>query len=49
VRYHVSGFRKRIERELHGTPDDHPALHQLAAEVRFLDERREARRPPRAA
>ena len=35
--------------ELHGTPDDHPALHQLVAEVRFLDERREERRLPRAA
>jgi len=49
VRYHVSRFRKEIERELHGTPDDHPASHQLAAEVRFLDERREAWRPRRAA
>jgi transcriptional regulator with XRE-family HTH domain len=49
VRYHGSPFRKRIERELYGTPDDHPALHQLAAEVRFLDERREAWRPRRAA
>jgi HTH-type transcriptional regulator/antitoxin HipB len=49
VRYHVSPFRKRIERELYGTPDDHPALEQLAAEVRFLDERREAWRHQRAA
>ena len=44
VRYRVSPFWKRIERELHGTPDDHPALDQLVAEVRFLDERREERR-----
>ncbi|MCY4727776.1 helix-turn-helix transcriptional regulator [Nocardioides sp. STR2] len=43
VRYRLSSFWKRVERELHGTPDDHPALGQLAAEVRFLDERREAR------
>jgi len=49
VRYHLSPFRKRIERELHGIPDDHPALLQLAAEVQFLDERREAWRPRQAA
>ena len=49
VRYRVSPFWKRIERELHGTPDDHPALVQHVAEVRFLDERREERRLPRAA
>jgi transcriptional regulator with XRE-family HTH domain len=48
VRYRVS-FRKGIERWLHGIPDDHPALHQLVAEVRFLDEQREERRVSRAA
>lgn len=48
VRYRLS-FWKRVERELHGTPDDHPALAQLAAEVRFLDERREERFRQRAA
>ena len=25
-------------------PDDHPAVHQFVAEVRYLDERREDRR-----
>jgi transcriptional regulator with XRE-family HTH domain len=49
VRYRVSSFRKGIERWLHGTPDDHPALHQLVAEVRFLEEQREERRLRRAA
>ncbi|MFC7723502.1 helix-turn-helix domain-containing protein [Nocardioides sp. GCM10028917] len=49
VRYRLSPFWKGIERRLHGTPDDHPALYQLVAEVRFLDERREERRVPRAA
>ena len=49
VRYRVSSFRKRIERWLHGIPDDHPALHQLVAEVRFLDERRQDDRVSRAA
>ena len=49
VRYDLSPFRKRIERELHGIPDDHPALLQLAAEAQFLDERREAWRPRQAA
>jgi hypothetical protein len=49
VRYHVSSFRKGIERWLHGVPDDHPALHQFVAEVRFLEEQREERRLRRAA
>jgi HTH-type transcriptional regulator/antitoxin HipB len=49
IRYHASPFRKGVERWLHGTPDDHPALAQLVAEVRHLDERREASRRPRAA
>ena len=49
VRYRVSPFWKGVERRLYGTPDDHPALEQLAAEVRFLDERREARHRQRAA
>lgn len=31
---------KRIERMLHGTPVDHPALHQLAAEMEHRDELR---------
>ncbi len=44
IRYHLSPFRKRIERLLHGTPDDHPARHQLVAEVQSLDDQREDRR-----
>jgi HTH-type transcriptional regulator/antitoxin HipB len=49
IRYNASPFWKAVERELYGTPDDHPAVHQLAAESRYLDERREERFPPRAA
>ena len=49
VRYRLSSFWKGLERELNGTPDDHPAMAQLAAEVRFLDEKREARFRQRAA
>jgi HTH-type transcriptional regulator/antitoxin HipB len=44
IRYRRSGFRKRIERELRGVPDDHPAVHQFVAEVRWVDECREDRR-----
>ncbi|MFC0224726.1 helix-turn-helix domain-containing protein [Nocardioides zeicaulis] len=44
IRYRLGHHWKRVERLMHGTPDDHPALHQLAAEVVHLDERREARR-----
>ncbi|WP_374455141.1 helix-turn-helix domain-containing protein [Nocardioides sp.] len=47
---HTSPYLKQVERTLFGTPDDHPAVHQLAAEVEHLDELREARRGrPRAA
>lgn len=49
IHYNASPFWKAVERELHGIPDDHPAVHQLAAEVRYLDERREERCRPRAA
>jgi transcriptional regulator with XRE-family HTH domain len=49
IHYNASPFWKAVERRLHGTPDDHPALDQLAAEVRFLDECREAGRRPWAA
>ena len=44
IRCHVSPFRKRMQRLIHGTPDDHPAVHQFVAEVRYLDEVREDRR-----
>jgi transcriptional regulator with XRE-family HTH domain len=49
IRYNASPFWKAVERQLNGIPDDHPAVHQLAAEVRYLDERREERYRPRAA
>ena len=44
VRYRTSPFWKQTERWLLGTPDDHPASHQLVAEVRYADECREDRR-----
>lgn len=44
IRYCTSPSRKQTERWLLGTPDDHPALHQLVAEGRHADERREDRR-----
>lgn len=43
----TSRFWKQTMRRLHGTPDDHPALHQLVAEVRWADECREDRRRAR--
>ena len=49
IRYRVSPYRKRIERAVFGVPDDHPAVHQLAAESEHLDEVREARLRPRRA
>ena len=47
IGYRSSPFGKQLERELYGTPDDHPALHQFVAEVRYQDERREDRRRTR--
>jgi transcriptional regulator with XRE-family HTH domain len=53
IRCRTSPWLKRLERWAYGVPDDHPALHQFVAEVRFLDEQREdrrhARRPGSAA
>jgi HTH-type transcriptional regulator/antitoxin HipB len=49
ISYHLSPFRKEVERWLYGTPDDHPALHQLVAEVQHLDDQREDRRTARRA
>jgi HTH-type transcriptional regulator/antitoxin HipB len=50
IAYRTSSRLKRVERAIYGTPDDHPAVHQLAAEAEHLDELREAWRPvPRAA
>ncbi|MBL0747241.1 helix-turn-helix domain-containing protein [Nocardioides baculatus] len=47
IRHRVSAYWRRIERLMYGTPDDHPAVHQLVAEVRYLDECREDRRRAR--
>jgi transcriptional regulator with XRE-family HTH domain len=44
IGYRTSAHRKWLERRLHGTPDDHPAVHQLAAEAEYVDELREDRR-----
>ena len=41
IHYVASSYWRRVQRELFGTPDDHPAVHQLVAEVRSLDEERE--------
>ncbi|SEB28610.1 HTH-type transcriptional regulator / antitoxin HipB [Nocardioides exalbidus] len=49
VRYRRSRWRRALERELWGTPDDHPSLRQCAAEAEHLDERREQRQARRAA
>lgn len=49
IRYQRSRFWKRVERECRGIPDDHPAVHQFVAEVRYLDECREDRFRARAA
>ena len=43
IRCRTSPHLKWIERSLWGVPDDHPAVHQLAAEVEHLEEVREAR------
>lgn len=47
IRCRTSPWWKRRERWLYGIPDDHPAMHQFVAEVRFLDEQREDRRRAR--
>ncbi len=44
IRCRLSPSWKHLHRWLHGTPDDHPAVHQLVAEVRYVDECREDRR-----
>ena len=49
IKYRLCPADKKLERELFGTPDDHPAVHQLAAEVEHLDEVRAARRQGHAA
>lgn len=42
--HYRTGRAKTWERLRWGVPDDHPALHQFAAEAEHLDELREARR-----
>ncbi len=41
IRYRRSPSSKQLERRRRGIPDDHPAVHQFVAEVRYLDECRE--------
>jgi len=43
IRATTCPFWRRLQRLLHGTPDDHPSRWQLAAEAEHLDERREER------
>ena len=43
IRYRTSRYLKAVERAVFGVPDDHPAVHQLAAEAEFLDEQRARR------
>lgn len=38
VQYRTCPFMRQVERLLYGTPDDHPALVQLVAEARHLDD-----------
>jgi HTH-type transcriptional regulator/antitoxin HipB len=44
IGYRASRYWKRLEREVWGTPIDHPAHHQVVAELHARDEQREARR-----
>ncbi len=44
VRFRTCPVLRRIERMLHGTPEDHPGLRQLVAEAVHLDEVRADRR-----
>jgi HTH-type transcriptional regulator/antitoxin HipB len=44
IRFHTSPFRREVQRAVNGTPVDHPALAQLAAEVEHADELRDERR-----
>ncbi len=41
IGYRTSRFWKRLEREAWGTPIDHPAHHQVVAELHARDEHRE--------
>jgi HTH-type transcriptional regulator/antitoxin HipB len=43
VRYRTARWRRHLERDVFGTPEDHPAWRQLVAEAVHLDEKREDR------
>lgn len=45
VRYRTCPHLRRVEREIRGTPVDHPSLPQLVAEAEHLDELREGHLP----
>lgn len=47
IRYRTSVFWRHLERQVWGTPIDHPAHHQLVAEMRATDERRDQQRHQR--
>jgi HTH-type transcriptional regulator/antitoxin HipB len=47
IGYRTAAWRRYLERIAFGTPDDHPALHQLVAEAVHIDEKREQRRAQR--
>lgn len=44
IRYRTDRHMKHLLRLIHGSPDDHPAHHQLVAEMVHLDEQREEQR-----
>lgn len=44
ISYATCRHRRRLQRLLLGTPDDHPSTWQLAAEAQHRDERRDERR-----
>jgi HTH-type transcriptional regulator/antitoxin HipB len=46
ISYTTCAWRRSVQRLLFGTPDDHPAVFQLAAEAEHLDEVRATRRAP---
>ena len=43
VRYRRNRWRRRLERDLWGTPDDHPSIEQCAAEAEALEAERSQR------
>jgi len=49
VRYRLNGRHKQVQRMLLGTPDDHPARHQLRAEAEHLQDLKDDLRRARTA